>query len=390
MNIIKNRIRFILNIATLLLLVVFAVNPGQALVKGSVKMGVLMPTTGTLAYDGGITIEGIKLAVEEINAKGGINGATKIDLVVEDSAGIPATSVAAMEKLVGIHKVSAVIGDFASSCTLASMEVAKREKVSLITPISLAPKITQVGNIWVFRACDNSTMIANAFTKYAVKDKNLRKWSFIGVNTDYGRGSVEAFSKSVKELGGEIVVVEYFQQGETDYYSILTKLKGTETQGLCLLGETMDLSRVVNQFYELGMAQKIVLMDPTSGTFNDKFVELTKGKAEGLIGASRFSASLQTPKARSFVGAYKKRYGREPEKYAQAGYDTVHMVAQAIARANSIDPVAVRDALTKTQYEGPQGKAYFDDTNQLIIDEYIIAFKGGKFAVEAGPIKAGN
>ena len=77
-----------------------------------------------------------------------------------------------------------------------------------------------------------------------------------------------------------------------------------------------------------------------------------------------------------------------PEKYAQAGYDTVHMVAQAISRAKSTQPAAVRDALTKTQYEGPQGKASFDKTNQLIIDEYIISVKSGKFVVEAGPVKA--
>jgi branched-chain amino acid transport system substrate-binding protein len=358
-----------------------------ALESGTVKIGALMPVTGTLAYDGGLTLEGVKLAVEEINAGGGIDGKMKIELMIEDSAGIPATSVAAISKLIGINKVSAVIGDFASSCTLAAMEVAKREKVSLITPISLAPKITQIGNIWVFRACDNSEMIANAFAKFAVKEKKIRKWSFIGVNTDYGRGSVDAFSKKVKELGGEVGLVEYFNQGETDYYSILTKLQATDAQGLCLFGETMDLSRVVNQFFELGLDKKMILMDPTSGTFNPKFVELTKGRAEGMIGASRFVDTLQTPLAKKFVAAYKKRWQHEPEKYAQAGYDTVYILAQAISRANSIQAVPVRDALTKTQYEGPQGKAYFDGTNQLIIDEYIITFKGGKLVVEAGPIK---
>ncbi len=374
----KNRIGLILSVVSLLLLFVFTVNIANALVKGNVKIGVLAPTTGTWAYEGGVMIEGIKLALEEINSKGGINGTLKIDIVIEDSAGIPATSVAAMEKLVGIHRVPVVIGDFGSSCTLAAQEVANREKVPLITPISLAPKITELGNIWIFRACDNSTMISNAFTKYAVKDKNLKKWSFLAVNNDYGRGSVEAFSKTVKELAGEIVSVDYFQLGETDYYSILTKLKATDTQGLCLMGETMDLSRLINQFYELGLDKKIVLMDPTSGTFNDKFIELTKGRAEGMIGATRFISSLQTPKAKSFVSAYKKRWGHEPEKYAQSSYDAVCIVAQAIARADSIDPAAIREALTKTQYDGPQGKAYFDKTNQLIIEEYIVVFKKGK------------
>jgi branched-chain amino acid transport system substrate-binding protein len=364
------------------------VGSDPALAGEAVKLGVLMPVSGTLAYDGGLTIDGIKLAADEINAGGGIDAKMKIDLVIEDSAGLPATSVAAMTKLVGVHRVSAVIGDFASSCTLASMEVAKRERVPLVTPISLAPKITQTGNEWVFRACDNSEMIANAFTKYAVKDKQVRKWAFIAVNTDYGRGSVDAFTKKIKELGGEIGLVEYFNQGETDYYAILTKLQATDTQGLCLLGETMDLSRVVNQFFELALNKKMILMDPTSGTFNSKFIELTKGRAEGMIGASRFVDTIETPAAKRFVAAFKARYGRVPEKYAQAGYDTVHMIAQAISRAKSTQPAAVRDALTQTQYAGPQGKAFFDKTNQLIIDEYIISVKEGKFVVEAGPVKA--
>jgi branched-chain amino acid transport system substrate-binding protein len=209
-------------------LAAWGVGPLPARAGEAVKLGVLMPTSGVLAYDGGLTIEGIRLAADEINAGGGIDGRIKIELVVEDSAGVPATSVAAITKLVGIHKVSAVVGDFASSCTLAAMEVAKRERVPLVTPISLAPKITQSGNEWVFRACDNSEMIANAFTKYAVRDKKISRWAFIAVNTDYGRGSVDAFSKKIKELGGEIKLVEYFNQGETDYYAILTKLQATD------------------------------------------------------------------------------------------------------------------------------------------------------------------
>ena len=384
----KNRTGLILGTLSFLFLFVFTVSIAGALDKGNLRIGVLAPTTGTWAFEGGEMLEGITLAVEEINSKGGINGTLKIEFVVEDTAGIPATAVAAMEKLVGIHKVPVVIGAFGSSNTLAAQEVAKRKKTPLVTPISLAPKITQLGNIWVFRACDNSQMISSVFTRWAVKDKNLKKWAFLAVNNDYGRGSVEAFSKTVKDLGGEIVSVDYFQLGETDYYSALTKLKATDTQALCLMGETMDLSRLVNQFYELGLDKKIILMDPTSGTFNDKFIELTKGKTEGMIGATRFISSIQTPKAKAYVSAYKKRWGHEPEKYATSSYDTVHIVAQAIARADSVEPAAIREALTKTEYEGPQGKAYFDETNQLIIGEYIVVFRGGKFVVEAGPLEA--
>ncbi len=356
-----------------------------AIPSGSIKVGVVMPTTGPIAYDGRLTLNGIEMAVDEINSAGGVKG-HKIELLVEDSANVPATAVAAMEKLVGMQNVTAVIGDFGSSCTLAMMDVALRTQTTLITPISLAPKITEMGNKWMFRGCDNSSMIAKAFTKWAVNDKNAKKWAYIAINTDYGRGSVDAFNDELKSLNGEVVFTEYFNQGETDYYPIVTKLKTAGADALCLFGETIDLSRVVAQLYEMGLGGKILIMDPTSGTFNEKFLELTKEKANGIVGASRFVASIPTPAAQKFTEDYKARYKIDPEKYAQAGYDCAKMIAQAIDTADSTDRESVRNALAAIQYEGPQGKAVFDSTNQLLISEYIVMAQDGQIVVVAGPI----
>lgn len=285
-----------------------------------------------------------------------------------------------------MEKVVAVVGDFGSSCTLAMMDVAQRAKTPLITPVSLAPKITEMGNVWTFRGCDSSTMIAQAFTKWAVAEKKVDKWAYIAINTDYGRGSVEAFNEDLAKLGAKAVFTEYFNQGETDYYPIVTKLSASDANGLCLFGETVDLSRVVAQYHEMGLGGKMLIMDPTSGTFNAKFIELAKENANGIVGASRFVAAIPTPAAQKFVTDYKARYNVEPEKYAQAGYDCTKMVAMAIKAAGTLEAEAVRSALAAVKYEGPQGKAFFDEKNQLIIDEYIIAVNDGKLDVVAGPI----
>lgn len=372
-------------VALLLIALVFAVPALAELPKAPVKIGVVLPTSGPIAYDGTLALNGVKMAVDEINKAGGIKG-NMIELSVQDSAGIPATAVAAMEKLVGMEKVVAVIGDFGSSCTLAMMDVAKRAQVPLITPVSLAPKITEMGNIWMFRGCDNSAMIAKAFTKWAVQEKKADKWAYIAINTDYGRGSVEAFNAELNKLGAKVVFTEYFNQGETDYYPIVTKLSASDANGLCLFGETVDLSRVVAQYHEMGIGGRMLVMDPTSGTFNAKFLELAKDNAEGIVGASRFVAVIQTPAAQKFVADYRARYNVDPEKYAQAGYDCARMVAMAIGKADSLDTAKIRENLAAIKYEGPQGKAYFDEKNQLIIDEYIIVVKGGKLEVAAGPI----
>ncbi|MDY2984871.1 MAG: ABC transporter substrate-binding protein [Synergistes jonesii] len=356
-----------------------------AIQAGPIKIGVVMPTTGPIAYDGRLTLNGIEMAVEEINKAGGIKG-NKVELFIEDSANVPATAVAAMEKLVGMQKVTGVIGDFGSSCTLAMMDVAQRSHTPLITPISLAPKITEMNNKWMFRGCDNSAMIAKAFTKWAVNDKKAKKWAYIAINTDYGRGSVEAFNVELEKLGGKAVFTEYFNQGETDYYPIVTKLRASGADALCMFGETVDLSRVVAQFYEMGLGGKMLLMDPTSGTFNEKFIELAKKNSNGIVGASRFVASIPTPAAKKFTSDYKTRYKIDPEKYAQAGYDCMKMIALAVRNADSTDRAKVRDALAAIKYEGPQGKAHFDAKNQLQISEYIVMVEDGKIVVVAGPI----
>jgi branched-chain amino acid transport system substrate-binding protein len=150
----------------------------------------------------------------------------------------------------------------------------------------------------------------------------------------------------------------------------------------------VDLSRVVAQYYEMGLEGRMLIMDPTSGTFNEKFIELAKENADGIVGASRFVASIPTPAAQKFVADYRGRYSANPEKYAQAGYDCARMIALAIEKADSLDTEAIRSALAALRYEGPQGKARFDEKNQLIIDEYIVAVKEGKLEVVAGPISA--
>jgi len=386
----QSKMLTVVGIAFSLLVFVFSMAAGKTLTSKSVKIGVVMPVTGTIAYEGGLTIEGIRLAAEEINAKGGINGVTKIDLLIEDSRCVPSESVNVVEKLIGVDRVSAIIGDFCSSATLADIEVGKREKVPIITPISIAPKITQQGNIWAFRGCDSAEMMANAFTKFAVQDQKIKDWAYIAVNDDFGRGSVDAFSKLVKSLGGNSVFVEYFQHGETDYYPILTKLKQTKADGLTLIGEVMDGATAVKQWGELGLNKQMKLMDPTSGLLSEEFIKLTKGASEGMLAATRFVDSITLPAAQEFVKAFSKRWGHNPQKWSQSGYDCMRIIAQAIGRGGSIDPIDVREALTKTDYDGPQGKAKFDSTNQLIIDEYIATIKGGKAIVLAGPIKSGS
>lgn len=350
-----------------------------------VRIGVVLPFTGPVASDGTRTFNGVQLAVNELNAKGGISvgGAkARVEVVKEDSTCNPRLSVAATEKLMTRDRVSAVVGDFCSTSTLASSEVAKRAEVALITPISIAPPITKAGNPFMFRTCDNSDMMARAFAEFAVKKLGIKKWAFLARNDDYGRGAVESLTPLIKKAGGSVVAVEYHPQGATDYYTLLTKIRATKPDGLALVANSAEHSVATNQAAELGLTKETRLLDPTSAYFNADFLRITGKNADGMAGPTRYAEVIDTPENKKFVAAYEAAYKEKPDKFAQSGYETVLILAAAVERAGSVAPKAVRDALTKTDYRGVQGRSYrFDPSNQIVIDEYIIQVKGGSYDV---------
>jgi branched-chain amino acid transport system substrate-binding protein len=353
--------------------------------EDSVKIGVVLPFTGPIAFDGKLTFKGIQLAQKQLNEAGGVTVAGKnykIELITEDSGCVPANSVAAVEKLMTRDKVVTVIGDFCSSSTFADAEVARRHRVPQITPISIAPKITKQGNPWIFRGCDDAEMMGKAYVSYAIGTLKITRWAILAVNDDYGRGSVDAITKLIEKHGGaEIVAVEYHEKGATDYYALLTKIKAKKANGLALIANTAEDAMKTNQWVELGMNKTMKLMDPTSALFNPKFVELTGKNCEGMTGAARYAWSLDTPENKKFVKAFTAAYGDKPEKFSQSAYDCMNMVAQAIERANSFKRKDIRAALTKTDYTGPQGHAKFTEENQLMIDEYILEIRKGEFVI---------
>jgi branched-chain amino acid transport system substrate-binding protein len=370
---------------TLFTIFVLLLTVATAWAAESVKIGVVLPFSGPVASDGQRTFSGIQLAVDEINDKGGIAvGDTKrtIEIIKEDSTCNPRMSVAAVEKLMTQDKVSIVIGDFCSTSTLADSEVAKRSEVPQVTPISIAPSITKQDNPWIFRSCDNSDMMARAFVKDAVNKLGIKKWAFLARNDDYGRGGVESLSGLVKKEGGEVVAVEYHPQGATDYYTLLTKIRVAKPDGVALIANTAEHSVATNQMAELGMLQNIRLLDPTSAYFNPDFLRLTDGNANGMVGPTRYVYTIDNPTNKKFVEAYEKANKQYPDKFAQSAYETVYLIKKAIESAASTAPSKVREALSKARLQSVQGReVYFNDSNQIVLDEFIIQVKGDSYEI---------
>lgn len=340
----------------------------------TIKIGVIQPLTGSVAYNGTSFVDGAKLAAEEINAKGGVDG-NQIQLIIEDGMCKPANSVNAAEKLIQNDKVPVLAGAFCSSATLAVMPVAKKYEIPLVTGVSSNPTLTEKGNEWFFRATETDALLAKSFAKILHDNLKLERLAYVGVNDDWGRGAVDAFSGEIEALGGETVLKEYFEHGTTDYYTLLTKVRAAQPDGLFVAAETQDGSILVKQIKELGIDTKVFGVGSWATA---DFVGLTGEASEGIHAAVPYAATIENERNKAFVEAYQSKYGDFPGKYSAAGYNTINIIAQAIDRADSTDPAAIRDALEKTDYEGVNGRFRFDEKHQAYgIDMVLVQLQGG-------------
>jgi branched-chain amino acid transport system substrate-binding protein len=333
---------------------------GAALGQEPIKIGVIQPITGSVAYNGASDVNGTKLAVDERNAKGGVLG-RKVEVIIEDGQCRPANSVNAAEKLIQRDKVVALSGAFCSSATAAVMPVAENNKIPLVTGVSSNAELTEKGNKWFFRATETDALLARSFAKILVDQLKLKKVAYIGVNDDWGRGGVAEFERQMTALGATTAMKEFFDHGTTDFYTLMAKLRSSGADGVFVAAETQDGSIFVKQKAEFGLQQKIFGVGSWATA---DFIKLAGAASEGIYAAVPYAATMETPKNQQFVKAYEARYKEMPGKYAAAGYNALNILMDAIERAGAPEPEKIREALTKTDYEGPNGKFRFDAKGQ--------------------------
>jgi branched-chain amino acid transport system substrate-binding protein len=326
----------------------------------TIKIGLIQPLTGSVAYNGTTDVNGSKLALDEVNARGGVLG-KKVELIIEDGQCKPANSVNAAEKLIQRDKVVALSGAFCSSSTLAVMPIAANYKLPLVTGVSSSAELTEKGNPWFFRATETDALLAKSFSKILYDQLKLRKVAYIGVNDDFGRGGVAEFEKQMTALGGTTVMKEYFEHGTSDFYTLLTKLKSSGADGVFVAAETQDGSIFVKQKAELGLTTKVFGVGSWATA---DFIKLTGESSEGIYAAVPYASTMTTPKNKVFVEAYTARYKEAPGKYSAAGYNAINILVDAIGRAGSTDADKLREALGKTKYDGPNGHFEFDEKGQ--------------------------
>ena len=346
---------------------------GTAAAQETVKIGLVQPLTGPVAYDGNGYANTVKMLVEDVNAKGGVLG-KKIELVVEDGACNPAQSVNAAEKLVTRDKVVALIGAFCSTSTAAMMEVARKHKVPHITAVSTAAQLTEQNNPYFFRAVATTPMLGEAFggeLPAAIKGK---RFAFLVINDDWGRSMVASYPKNLEKAGGTVVATEFFQSSELQFLSLITKIKSSNPDAIVLAANSQHAAALSKQIRELGIT--VPLIGEGSWT-SDSYFKLAGPAAEGVYGLVEYVYTIKNPINEAFVKMSRDKLKENPSKFSGAAHTAFNVMVDAIRRAGAADPEKIRAALTQTNYNGAVGNIRFNEKNQAYgQDVYLASIKG--------------
>jgi branched-chain amino acid transport system substrate-binding protein len=351
------------------------------------KIGVVAPMSGPNARYGAFANKGAALAAKEINAAGGVLG-KQIELVSGDSQCVPAEGVAAMQRMISLEKTQVVIGDVCSSVTLAMQPLAEESKVLLVNAASSNPDITYKAGVggfkWTFRNYPTDEVRAATVLEYASKTKGFKKFAVLSVDSDYGRGAIKFTKRYLpKYEGAEILSEDYYKDSETDFRSVLSKIRRSGAQAILLYGQADTTPIIARQMLELGLAGKVALVG--NGEFNTKETIAAAPKVmNGAVEAAAWLPEVPAPRSLKFVEDYRKANGGEmPNNHAYTHYDTLNLVVAAIKGANSLKAEDIRNAMARIRYDSPMGVVSFDDHNQAVMPMVLLEITDGKPAIKA-------
>lgn len=331
-----------------------------ALAQDTIKIGVVGPRTGPAAATGKSFEEGIAIALDHINAKGGVLG-KKVEVVYEDTGGVPEKAAAAFEKLATRDKVPIVVGESHSSSALAQIEVANRYKVPFIICEAWHDDITKKNYRWVFRAGPVNSGVVDFYIAPFVRENGFKKVAIVRENSDWGVGIAERTETNMKNMGIPSITLKVERESK-DFYTELTKIRAENPDIILAYIYGSGLHFFVSQAHEVGLSPKALILDGAGppSLWDTFWKNVGKAGELELFMSSMHEKVHMTPTSRKFWEDYKKKFGKDPTDYkSRSIYNVVLIAADAIARAKSTNNEAIVDALEKTNLEVTTGVVKF-------------------------------
>ncbi|WP_186051377.1 ABC transporter substrate-binding protein [Burkholderia gladioli] len=347
-----------------------------------VLVGVSGPLTGQDAQYGEQWKRGFELAVDEINAGGGIHG-RPLAYDFEDSRSDPRQAVSIAQKFVSDPRVLVELGDFSSATSMAASPIYQRGQLVQFGFTNSHPDFTKGGDyLW-------STALSQAeeqplLARYAVKELGFRRIAVLYLNTDWGRTSKDIFAKAAAEDGAQIVAAEGYQPSEKDFRSTLVRINAAKPDSIVLISYYADGAQIVRQARTAGLAQPIAAV---GSVYSPKFIELGGPAVDGVYTESNFFPGEPRPEVRTFVERYRARYHADPDSFVARAYDAMIFSAEVLRRYGTTR-AAVHDGFGKIS-EVPSvifGKVRFDPQTRRVAGArtvYLVV-KQGQFALWDG------
>jgi branched-chain amino acid transport system substrate-binding protein len=320
-----------------------------------VKIGHVGPLTGSIAHLGKDNENGVRLALDEANAKGvTIDGKkVKFELVAEDDQADPKVGTTVAQKLVDA-KVSGIVGHLNSGVTIPSSAIYNQAGIPMISGSATNPKVTEQGFKVTFRTVGRDDQQGPAIASYLASEAKIKTVALADDATAYGKGLAEEVEKTLKAAGVKVVAYEHGTDKTTDWKAVLTKIKGKKPDAIFYGGMDATAGPMVKQAAELGIKVKFAFGD---GACTDEMGKLAGPAAEGILCSQ---AGIPTQSAsKAFLDAFKAKYG-DVKQYAPFTYDAANLLIAAMQKANSSDPAKYLPALASISYDGASGHIEFD------------------------------
>jgi len=355
-------------------LLLAAAHPASA---QTIKIGVFGPLTGDAAAMGSSEKEAVDLAVKQKNDAGGIRG-KKVEIIYGDDAGKPEEAVNVAKRLISRDEVLITIGSISSPASLAASQVSRQSETPQIVVAGTAQRITTQGNKWVFRSpVPDTKLVADLAAFINEKFPKLKKFAFLYVNDDFGRGGFEAFKAAGQKYGFEIVADERYTRGDIDFTAQLGRIKASPAQALVEWSRYTEGALVAKQYAQSGLN---LVRFGSDGVATPKYIELGGPAVDGVYFTTHFSVATgaDIPAARTFISKYQSAFGRVPDAYAAEAYDAITLALLAIEKAGKEDRAAVRDALAGISFESVRGPFKFDDKGDPLLVTHVVKIVDGK------------
>ena len=312
-----------------------------------IKVGVILPLSGKLAKFGEIENKSYLMALDEINAAGGVNG-QKIELIIEDTSGKSDVGRSAIEKLITRDKVIVIGGGCSSTVAWAAMAIAQQNKVPFLVNTGSADKITEQGWEYIFRLNPPVSEYSGAFKSFAQEvASDIKTVVILHMNSVFGVYEADKVLKQAEDLGLQIVMKQSFEAGVADFKSLLMNLKDKKPDLVYLIANNIDASLLMRQCQELNLNPKLFVGGATGFTL-PAFQENTGNASEYVYSTTLWIPSAPYPGAQKYHDAFADRYGMVPDYHGAQAYSAMYVIADALKRTRTLTSQEVRNALAKT------------------------------------------